>query len=401
MEYHIFKKKSNKNGKIKTSWYYWYWNYEHTKQIQKACKGCKTKYEAELYIQKLNPQTLTSSLIKDICAVMYVPGSMNYLRRQQLGKTIKENTLKIKRMYIRYITRDFGDIDIRDLTATKLLRHLMQIEEHSASWKNQYIGTIEDVYTEAIWQGIEVNPPRFERFVQKSKKADILTMDEIRRLFVPENFPDEAPYLLLLLALSAGMRISEARAFTPEQLYFEQSAVLINGFLDRYTDFRNPYNKTGSEEDKRWRIALIPQETALKLKNYIIKTGKKDDELLFTHWTKKRVKENINGMIKWFELPLTENCYHMENIEDIFHNAVKKAGIDTTGRKITMHSLRYTYVTRMRNLYAGETVRKMVGHAEIEMTDYYTRNELSETLSALAAQNKKMLGFFDNFDVKN
>ena len=85
-------------------------------------------------------------------------------------------------------------------------------------------------------------------------------------------------------------------------------------------------------------------------------------------------------MRKQFDLPATENCYHMENIEDIFHNAVKKAGIDTSDRKITMHSLRYTYVTRMRQLYDGELVRKMVGHAQIEMTDYYTRNELDETL---------------------
>ena len=73
-------------------------------------------------------------------------------------------------MYIKYIIQDFGDMDIRDLTATKLLRHLLINNSHSASWKNQYITTIEDVYTEAIWNGLEVNPPRFERFVQKSKK---------------------------------------------------------------------------------------------------------------------------------------------------------------------------------------------------------------------------------------
>ena len=59
-----------------------------------------------------------------------------------------------------------------------------------------------------------------------------------------------------------------------------------------------------------------------------------------------------------------------------------------------MHSLRYTYVTRMRQLYDGELVRKMVGHAQIEMTDYYTRNELTETLHALAQKNQKMLDFF-------
>ena len=394
MEYHIFKKKSNKNGKIKWSWYYWYWNADHTKQVQKACKGCKSKHEAELYIQQLHPQIKVSPLIKDLAASMFVPGSMNFLRREQLGKSIKENTLKIKRMYIRYIIRDFGDMDIRDLTATKLLRHLLLMPDTSASWKNQYITTIEDVYTEAIWNGIEVNPPRFERFVQKSKKADILTLAEIEALFKPENFPDKASFLLLLLTLSAGLRISEARAFTPEQLYLKESAILVNGFLDRHTDTRNIYNKLGSMEDKKWRITLIPPATAKLLNDYILETGKKGDELLFTHWSCKRQYINLNGMRKCFELSPSENPYHMDYIEDIFHRAVKKSGIIIGDRKITMHSLRYTYVTRMRQLYDGELVRKMVGHAQIEMTDYYTRNELSETLHSLAGQNQKMIDFF-------
>lgn len=397
MEYHIFKKSKYKNGKKITNWYYWYWNLEHTKQIQKACKGCKTKYEAELYIQKLNPLLPISPLIKDICEAMYIPESMNFRRREQLGKSIKENTLKIKRMYKRQIIKDFGDMDIRDLTAPKLLRHLL-LDGHSASWKNQYITTIEDVFTEAIWNGVEVNPPRFERFVHKPKKADIFTMSEINQLFYPENFPDEASFLLLLLTFSAGLRISEARAFTPEQLYFNECAILVNGFLDRYNDVRNIYNKTGSEENKRWRIALIPPITAKLLQNYIDKTGKKNDDLLFTHWTCKRETIFINGMKKIVVQPPTENCYHMENIEDIFHAAVKKAGIDTSGRKITMHSLRYTYVTRARNLYGGEIVRKMVGHTQIEMTDYYTRNELQENLKLLASQNTKMIDFFEYSD---
>lgn len=394
MEYHIFKKKSVKNGKTKINWYYWYWNEDHTKQIQKACKKCKSKHEAELYIQELNPQSKVSPIIKDLAQMMYVPGSMNFLRREQLGKSIKENTLKIKRMYIRHIIRDFGDMDIRDLTATKLLRHLLLMSSTSASWKNQYITTVEDLYTEAIWNGIEVNPPRFERFVQKSKKADILTLSEIEALFKIENFPDKASFLLLLLTLSAGLRISEARAFTPEQLYFNESAILVNGFLDRHTDVRNSYNKLGSLEDKKWRIALIPPATAQLIQNYIVETGKKGDELLFTHWSSKRVLESFGGIRRWLELPPSENPYHMDYIADIFHKAVKKSGICTDGRKITMHSLRYTYVTRMRQLYDGELVRKMVGHAQIEMTDYYTRNELDETLHSLAARNQKMLNFF-------
>ena len=66
MEYHIFKKKSNKNGKIKWSWYYWYWNADHTKQVQKACKGCKSKHEAE----SMRLSFISSSYIRRLKSVL-------------------------------------------------------------------------------------------------------------------------------------------------------------------------------------------------------------------------------------------------------------------------------------------------------------------------------------------
>ena len=381
--YHIFKKIYTKNGKKLHSWYYWYWNNSHTKQIQKACKGCKTKWEAEQYIAALLPETQCSPLIKDIAYRMYENDSECYYRRKQLGLSVKENTLKIKKMYRDYIIDEFGNCDIRKLTAPYILKYLLPIKR-TASWKNQYINIFEEIFEEAVWKGIEVNPPKFQRFKKECTKKDVFTEIEIEKLFVPENFPDKASFLLLLLALSAGLRISEARAFTPEQLYPQESAILVNGFLDRFNDVRNVYNKHGSKENKKWRFALIPPQTCQLLMSYIWETGKKKDELLFTHLSHKRkpVKEFV------------ETCYKMDYIEDIFHRAVNKAGINTTGRKLTMHSLRYTYVTKTRELYDIDMVRKMVGHTNYRMTEYYTRQELESNLKALAENNSKMQDFF-------
>jgi integrase len=54
------------------------------------------------------------------------------------------------------------------------------------------------------------------------------------------------------------------------------------------------------------------------------------------------------------------------------------------GRKLVPHSLRYTYVTRMRRELPVDTVRKMVGHSSIEMTDYYTNKAaLDEAIDGL------------------
>jgi integrase len=53
------------------------------------------------------------------------------------------------------------------------------------------------------------------------------------------------------------------------------------------------------------------------------------------------------------------------------------------GRKLVPHSLRYTYVSRMRRELSAETLQKMTGHNSIEMVDYYTRPILDGFLAAL------------------
>jgi hypothetical protein len=51
--YHVFKKpKKLKNGKTVHRWYYYYID-EAGKQVQKACKKCNTRAEAEDYIREL------------------------------------------------------------------------------------------------------------------------------------------------------------------------------------------------------------------------------------------------------------------------------------------------------------------------------------------------------------
>jgi len=54
--YHVFRKrKILKGNKAVYRWYYWFYN-ESGRQIQKACKGCKNRPEAENYIKTLTPQ---------------------------------------------------------------------------------------------------------------------------------------------------------------------------------------------------------------------------------------------------------------------------------------------------------------------------------------------------------
>lgn len=62
---------------------------------------------------------------------------------------------------------------------------------------------------------------------------------------------------------------------------------------------------------------------------------------------------------------------------------LKKAGIDTEGRKIVPHSLRYTYVTRMRRILPVEDVQRLAGHTSARMTQYYTRSSIPELIASV------------------
>ena len=82
--------------------------------------------------------------------------------------------------------------------------------------------------------------------------------------------------------------------------------------------------------------------------------------------------------------------FRIEHLRKKFEQGKIKSGINTAGRKITMHSMRYTYVTRMRSLVDTDTVRKMVGHTNEKMTEYYKMNVVIYFLSKIK-KNKEII----------
>jgi hypothetical protein len=95
MDFHVFRKpKKLKNGRTVHKWYYYYLD-ENKKQVQRACRKCKTRKEAEDYIRTLdgdNRQDKTV-LIKDIAVAMFIPGSAHVNRLEHLGRFYDISTL--------------------------------------------------------------------------------------------------------------------------------------------------------------------------------------------------------------------------------------------------------------------------------------------------------------------
>lgn len=362
MDYHVFRKAVKSGKKTTKRWYYWYYDDTTCRQIQKVCRGCSTKWDAEQFVQKLPPLTGSSTLLKDIARDMYIPGSKHCLRRQQMGMSVELDLLMDSKRYLNYILQDFGETSIYKLTVQQVMDRLWAVEK-SSSWKNSYLKVLKEIYTEASWQGISVTPPLFQRIKNNYRKSDVLTREELEQVMQPENFKNETVFLFFLLTVSAGLRLSETRALKPDQIYADKSMVLINGFLDKQNKIKKAYCKKGSADDPRWRIAIVPTEVIYLLQEYISKNQIKSDDYLF----------QFNG------LP-----FRMEYAEDLLQSAYKKSGISMSGRKLTVHSLRYTYVTIMREQLDVDVVRKMVGHTTVEMTNYYTRPGLESAARSLA-----------------
>jgi integrase len=368
MEFHVFKKpKKLKSGKTVHRWYYYYLD-ESKKQVQKACRGCKNRKEAEDYIRALLATSGTdkAALIKDIADNMYIPGGDHVDRLNQLGRVLDIDTIKDARRYIKKIIEEWGDRTLASIDPTELTTHLFN-KKRSGQWKNRYKNIFTEIYDEAKWQKLKIPKPEFDHFAVRPRKADVFTTTELNHLFVLQNFHSDVFYTMFLLCLSGGLRLGEVRAVRRKQVFFDRKALLVDGFCKR-TGVRTTYNKKGSPENPRLRVTMLPDFTLQKLSQHIKAHPMNDDDFLFSESGGKPILQ--------------------DRAQYVFERSLLAAKIETENRKLVCHSLRYTYVTRMRRELPAETVMKMVGHVSVEQTDYYTnRRALDESIAGLIGAN--------------
>lgn len=386
--YHIFKKSVQSKGKTVHKWYY-YWNDPVTGVMrQKVCKGCKTQAEAYTFVSALPPLFVEEKItISSIGKWMYIPGSSHLERMEKLGKQYTLETLKCKRGLLDIFLAKFGDLELKDLTIPMVIDFLTE-DPHSGSWKNNFLTVVGEVYAEAPFMGLPYIPaPQFPKFRRNSIKKDVFTTDELNILFDESlwmnlsstkyaNHPQfdeghKAIYLMFLCCIKCGLRIGEAIGARVNQFLFDQGMFVVDGFYRHNQLLRTNYNKCGSEEDKKIRVAPLPEDFSLIIQKYIAENNLSGDDFVFQRYNKP--------IRKWLA-------------EEWFRRAVASSGIKTKNRVLTPHSLRYTYITRMRRDVAGETVQKIAGHTSLAMTDHYTRAAIPEMVEAVkpaaAAANK-------------
>jgi integrase len=168
------------------------------------------------------------------------------------------------------------------------------------------------------------------------------------------------PYLATALAAYTGMRSGEIRALTSEQIRLidEQFGIIS---VDRAV---NDY--AGQKSTKGKRTRKVPLKRTLC-------------ELLI-----KEAEQNPHQggkMIFWSEKSST-NPVSSSYILNHFYKALDAIGIteeQRLERNIDFHSLRHTFNSNLRGLINEKSLRAVVGHESVEMSDRYT-HETDEDL---------------------
>jgi len=392
LEYHAFRKpRKLKNGKTVRRWYYYYVDSDGRK-IQKSCgTDVRNRQEAENYIRTLPPPGAATGkpagaadmLVGDIARDMFVPGSDHIRRRRQLKKSVSQEALENNRVFMRHITEKWGHRMLRTLELDEVMNYLFS-DTRSASWKNQYIYALNEIYREGQFLGCKVYKPDFSSIGSTPNKADIFTQDEIERLFRRDNFRHDF-YLFFLCALSGGLRSGEVRALKAKQIVFEKNAVIIDGFIKK-SGIRTVYNKCGSPEHPKLRVVPFPDYTLNLLSEHIKQNGVTPDDYVFTYRgnpiSSSMAKTNfvlalISAGIAYDKKTLVEKGHwkggHIHITKDLIPD----------GRNIVIRSLRYTYITLMSRSMDAHNLLKLTGHNTTAMVNYYNRTNLDMALAAI------------------
>ena len=296
---------------------------------------------------------LKKMTIAELAKGMFEPNGMHMKRLELLGKHFCSKSIQQKHHYLDLIVKEFGSFDLCKLPETKIISYLFEEKTNmSSSWKNRYLEVFKQLYDEYMWRtGLKISKPSFPRFANSSRKADVFSTSELNSFFKRNLWNDDGEFLMFYVLANCGLRLGEARALKVQQFDFDKNIVIIDGFI-RYDGSRTTFNKCGNKMNSKIRVVLLSKKCSALIKSYIRTQDLKKGDYLFTR----------------NKIP-----FRHEFSEHLFKRQLLKSGIKINGRKLTPHSLRYTYVTRMRRFVDAETVRKLVGHSSQMMTDYYTR----------------------------
>lgn len=248
---------------------------------------------------------------------------------------------------LRHLKNEFGKMPLEEIKAMHIEQFLKRLraEGKADSSVAQCRGMLFQIFNKAEANDlVRKNPVRYADKMRSSnppKEKEAFTAEEVKLLMA--KLPTDRIGLSIRLMLGTGMRTQEIMALEPRHIAEDGSVIEIQQAVVRI--------KGGvaigppKSRDSYRRIPVPPklQYCAIRLRDtnrkFIWEVGVKDQPCNPTHFAK------------------------------LFREAVGQVeGV----RVLTPHSCRHTYVSQLQGLGVDiETIKSIVGHADINMTEHY------------------------------
>jgi len=256
------------------------------------------------------------------------------LRSRKYSPCTLRSYIYYNRLLCRTLQKPAEEIRTEDVNV--FLAELDKDKEYSASSMNLAISAIKFFYKEVLKNDIigEKHRPRHDK-----RFPMVLSKQEIIEVLKLEKNPKHR--LLLMLAYSSGLRVSEVVALKKEHIDLSRKVIYIVGGKGR-----------------KDRCTLLSEKAAAFIREYY---------------------EVFNIQTWLFPGQPSTHPLTIRSAQKIFDKAIQQAKID---KDISIHSLRHSFATHL--LESGTDIRyiqSLLGHASVRTTERYTHIARRSVLS--------------------
>ena len=354
----------------------YYWKRPHEKTFHTT--RTRNKSDARAFIaEALKKDNPIPILLNDYAKDFYVWGECSYIKRQLAkGKSLSEKWAQSRRSHLdMYILPKWGHMRLDQINPVKWENWLISLDLANGT-KNSITHTINIIFKEAKREGIlKFNQiTDVEPLSNNYQNRDAFTRVEIKLMFPDKDeetlriWGNRYFASLFFTLLTTGMRVGEIIALQWKNVHLDKNAIYVVQAV------KND-NTIGTTKNRENRSVLIPDVT----KNILAEWKKEtyfnaDDDFVFHGLDFKNPHKPI----------------HRKTVLDKLKSALTRAGIETEGRTLVVHSFRHTYNTMMRAVISAETLQYMVGHKTAAMTDRYDQATLEDKLQRMLPESEKI-----------
>ncbi len=282
----------------------------------------------------------------------------------EISATTKEGY----RYTLRLLKNHFGKWKLEEIKAMDVENFLKKLrsEGRSDSSIGQCRGMLFQILQQAVANDLLMkNPVQFAKKLRSwnpTKEKEAFTAEEVRLLMA--GLPQDLMGLTIRLMLGTGMRTQEMLALEPRHIFEDGSVIQIRQAVVRV----------------KGSIAIGPPKSKDSYRDIPVPPGLQAAARKLRDTDKKFV----------WEMGVKDMPCNPSHFQRKFKAAISQVeGV----RVLTPHCCRHTYVSQLQSLGVDmETIKSIVGHAEIDMTQHYLHVQAPIKQAAVAKFSDSFVG---------